>query len=155
MGNAVGYAPVLDMLRRGVRVGLGTDAYTCDMFESLNVANLLHKHQTGNPGIGWVEPPEMLFRHNSEIASACFGHPVGKLIPGALADIVVVDYAPPTPLRASNIDSHILFGFSGRAVNTTIIGGRIVMEDRKLLDLDEDEVMAKARVCAEKLWQRF
>ena len=57
MGNAVGYAPVIDMLRRGVQVGLGTDGYTCDMFESLKVANILHKHQLGDPNAGWAEAP--------------------------------------------------------------------------------------------------
>jgi len=69
--------------------------------------------------------------------------------------VIVVDYDPPTPLHSANIASHILFGVSGRSVVTTIIGGRIVMEDRKLLEIDEQEVMAKARVSSEKLWKRF
>jgi cytosine/adenosine deaminase-related metal-dependent hydrolase len=155
MANAVGCAPVLDMMRRGVRVGLGTDGYTTDMFESLKVANMLQKHETGRPDAGWTEAPAMLFRENAAIASECFGRPVGKLIPGAHADVIVVDYDPPTPLQSSNIASHILFGVSGRSVVTTIIGGRIVMEDRKLLEIDEQEVMAQARVSAEKLWKHF
>jgi putative selenium metabolism protein SsnA len=155
MGNAVGCAPVLDMVHRGVRVGLGSDGYTCDMFESLKVANLLHKHQAGQPSVGWAEPPAMLFNENARIASDCFGRPIGKLVPGALADIVVVDYDPPTPLRASNLDSHILFGVSGRSVDTTIVAGRIVMQDRKLLAIDEPEIMARARAAAAALWQRF
>jgi cytosine/adenosine deaminase-related metal-dependent hydrolase len=155
MANSVGCAPVLDMLRRGVRVGLGTDGYTCDMFESLKVANILHKHQTGKPSAGWAEPPAMLFDENAVIASECFGRPVGKLIPGAHADVIIADYDPPTPLCVSNINSHILFGISGRSVVTTIIGGKILMQDRKLLVLDEEEIMAKARVSAAKLWQRF
>jgi putative selenium metabolism protein SsnA len=155
MANAVGCAPVLDMLTRGVRVGLGTDGYSCDMFESLKVANILHKHQTRRPSAGWAEAPAMLFGENAAIASACFGLPVGKLIPGAAADVIIVDYDPPTPLCASNISGHILFGISGRSVDTTIIGGRIVMEDRKLLAIDEKEIMAKARVSAAKVWQRF
>lgn len=155
MGNAVGCAPVLKMLGRGVRVGLGTDGYTSDMFESLKVANLLHKHQSGQPGAGWAEPPAMLFGRNAEIASSCFGSPVGKLTPGALADVIVVEYDPPTPLTASNIDSHILFGVSGRAVQTTIIGGSIAMRDRQFPGIDEEAILAKARVSAAKLWQRF
>ena len=155
MGNAVGCAPVLDMVHRGVRVGLGSDGYTCDMFESMKVANLLQKHQAGQPSAGWAEPPAMLFGENARIASACFGHSVGRLIPGSLADVIVVNYDPPTPMRAGNIDSHILFGVSGRAVETTIIGGRVAMQDRKLLAIDEQEIMAKARAAAARLWQRF
>jgi len=155
MANAVGSAPVLEMIHRGVRVGLGTDGYTCDMFESLKVANALQKHRTGQPCAGWAEVPAMLFSANAAIASECFGRTVGKLVPGAHADLIIVDYDPPTPLRASNVADHILFGVSGRTVVTTIIGGRTVMADRKLLEIDEQEIMAKARAAAEKLWQRF
>lgn len=155
MGNAVGCAPVLDMVHRGVHVGLGSDGYTCDMFESLKVANMLHKHQTGQPSAGWAEPPAMLFAENSRIASECFGRSVGKLSPGAAADLIVLDYDSPTPMRAANIDAHVLFGISGRAVDTTIIDGRVVMQNRKLLTIDEPETMAKARVAAARLWQRF
>jgi putative selenium metabolism protein SsnA len=155
MGNAVGCAPVLDMASRGVRVGLGSDGYTCDMFESLKVANLIHKHQSGEPGAGWAQPPAMLFDRNAEMASACFRRNLGKLAVGAAADVIVVDYDPPTPLTPSNINSHLLFGVSGRSVRTTIIGGRIVMQDRELPDIDEAEILARARGAAERLWERF
>jgi len=155
MGNAVGCAPVLKMIDRGVRVGLGSDGYTCDMFESLKAANLLHKHQSGHPGASWAEPPAMLFGRNAAIASACFGRSIGQLIPGAFADVIVVDYDPPTPLTASNLNSHVLFGISGRAVRTSIIGGRIVMQDGELVGIDESGILAKARVAAGKLWRRF
>jgi putative selenium metabolism protein SsnA len=155
MANAVGAAPVLEMIHSGVRVGLGSDGYTTDMFESLKVANALQKHRTGQPGAGWTEVPAMLFSTNADLASESFGRKVGKLIPGAHADLIIMDYDPPTPMLATNIAGHILFGVSGRSVETTIIGGRIVMQDRKLLEIDEHEVMAKARVSAEKLWQRF
>lgn len=155
MGNAVGCAPVLEMMRRGVRVGLGTDGYTTDMFESLKVANLLHKHASHDPGVAWAEGPTMLFDINAAIASECFGRTVGKLIPGASADLIVVDYDPPTPMCPTNISSHVLFGMSGRSVVTTIIGGRVLMQDRKLTMIDEEQIMANARVSAAKLWQRF
>jgi cytosine/adenosine deaminase-related metal-dependent hydrolase len=155
MGNAVGCAPVLEMFSRGVRMGLGTDGYTCDMFESLKVANMLQKHQTGRPSVGWAEPPAMLFGGNAAIATECFGNTVGKLTAGACADVIIVDYDPPTPLCPANINGHILFGISGRSVDTTIVGGRILMQDRKLLALDEKEIMAKARISAAKMWQRF
>lgn len=155
MGNAVGCAPVHDMISRGVRVGLGTDGYTADMFESMRSANLLIKHRSGDPSAGWAEPPAVLFRENAAIASECFGKPVGKLVPGALADIILVDYDPPTPLQAANLDSHALFGFSGGAVTTTIIGGRVVMHRKELIAIDEKEVMAKSRAAAAELWKRF
>jgi putative selenium metabolism protein SsnA len=155
MGNAVGCAPVLDMMRRGLAVGLGTDGYTCDMFESLKVANLLHKHQAKNPSAAWQEPPTMLFNNNPAIAAHYFEQPLGQLIPGAFADIIIVDYTPPTPISGGNLDGHILFGMAGRSVDTTIVNGKILMLDRQLTTVDEAEIYAKAREQACALWSRF
>jgi len=155
MGNAVGCAPVLEMVQQGVRVGLGTDGYTSDMFESYKVANILHKFNAKNPSVAWGEIPEMLFEQNAVIAGKYFPGILGRLIPGAKADIIVVDYDPPTPLDENNMNGHILFGMSGRAVETTIINGRSVIEERKLKDIDEAEIMVKSRELARKLWKRF
>ncbi|MGD0155504.1 MAG: putative aminohydrolase SsnA [Terracidiphilus sp.] len=155
MANAVGCAPVLEMMRRGTRVGLGTDGYTADMFESMKAASLLQKHHSGDPRAAWSEPPLMLFRENSGLASEHFGQPVGTLTPGAAADIILVDYDPPTPIDAANLSGHIFFGLTGRAVSTTIVGGRILMHNRKLLTIDESEVMAHARAAAAEVWKRF
>lgn len=155
MGNAVGCAPVIDMVKRGVPVGLGTDGYTCDMFESLKVANILHKHQLADPGAGWTEAPAMLFRNNSLICREYFSRPLGRLVPGAYADVIVVSYDPPTPLHAGNLDGHILFGISGGMVDTTIINGRVVMREKQLVDIDEKEILAKSRELAARVWERF
>ncbi|KJR96904.1 MAG: chlorohydrolase [Peptococcaceae bacterium BRH_c4a] len=155
MGNAVGCAPVLEMLQKGVRVGLGTDGYTSDMFESFKVANILHKHHHANPSVAWAEAPAMLFRHNAPIAASYFPRPLGRLAPGCFADVIIVDYDPPTPFNEGNADGHILFGMSGRAVATTIINGRVVMEERRLTGIDEAAICAKARELSGKLWERF
>jgi putative selenium metabolism protein SsnA len=155
MGNAVGCAPVIDMLRQGVHVGLGTDGYTCDMFESLKAANLLHKHHLADPRAAWTEPPEMLFKHNRSMCTEYFSRPLGKLVPGAYADVIVVDYQPPTPLHEGNLEGHILFGMSGCMVDTTVINGRIIMVDRKLVDVDESAILAKSRERATEVWQRI
>jgi putative selenium metabolism protein SsnA len=155
MGNGVGCAPVLEMLGRGVHVGLGTDGYTPDMFESMKAANLLQKHHAGDPRVAWAEPPQMLFHENAQIATECFGRPVGKLIPGAHADMILVNYDPPTPMSAANLNGHIHFGFTGGAVETVLIGGQMVMDSRRLLAIDEQEVMAKSRAAAVEMWKRF
>jgi len=155
MANAVGAAPVRKQMEKGILLGLGTDGYTCDMLESLKVANCLIKHESRDPGAGWIEPPAMLFENNVAIAARCFREPIGRLIPGACADVIVVDYDPPTPLTPANLNSHLLFGVSGRAVETTIINGRIVMENRRLTTIDEQAVLAHSRELAAQVWQRF
>jgi putative selenium metabolism protein SsnA len=155
MGNAVGCAPVLTMLREGVTVGLGTDGYTSDMFESLKVANMLHKHHHANPSVAWTEAPAMLFQHNPAIGAAFFPHPLGRLAQGCYADMIIVDYDPPTPLNEHNADGHILFGMSGRAVATTIVNGKVIMEERRMTGVDEERIFARARELSYKLWERF
>jgi len=155
MGNAVGVAPVLRMMARGVRVGLGTDGYTADMFESVKVANTLHKLAEKNPSAAWSEVPAMAFGNNREIARRVFGLKLGVLEPGAAGDVIVVDYRPPTPLDPGNYYSHILFGMSGGLVDTTVVAGRVLMRGRKLLGLDEERSTARSRELARRVWERF
>ncbi len=155
MGNAVGAAPVLEMLRRGLVCGLGTDAYTADMFESLRNANTLGKHHACDPSVMWVEATNMLFEHNRTIASRHFGLPLGIIEKGAAADIIAVDYRPPTPITAENVDSHLLFGPIGAHVDTVIIGGEIRMRGREIIGIDEEKIYADARAQAADLWKRL
>ncbi|MGI6553575.1 MAG: putative aminohydrolase SsnA [Clostridia bacterium] len=154
MGNAVGYSPVAKMLDEGVVVGLGTDGFTADMFESIKAANVLHKFALADPSAFWKEVPQLVFVNNAKIASRFFPKPLGKLVPGAYADLIVVDYYPPSPLTEDNYYGHILFGMAGRAVETTIINGRVLMENRRLL-LMEEELTAKCRELAAGVWERF
>jgi putative selenium metabolism protein SsnA len=155
MGNAVGVTPVLKMLDWGVRVGLGTDGYTCDMFESAKVENVLQKHAAANPSVAWAEVPQMLYANNPQIASDLFGGTFGELKEGAWADVIVVDYIPPTPLDESNWSGHLLFGVSGHAVETTVINGQVRMLDRVLIDIDEKDICARSRALAQAIWNRI
>ncbi len=155
MGNAVGTSPILKMYKKGILLGLGTDGYTSDMMESYKVGNIIHKHVTGNPTVAWNEIPEMLFDNNRKITERFINGKVGILKAGALADVIIVDYNPPTPINENNINSHLLFGVTGRHVDTTIINGKVIMEDRKLVDIDEESIMARSRELAAELWKRF
>jgi cytosine/adenosine deaminase-related metal-dependent hydrolase len=145
MGNAVGIPPCMEMMRRGILLGLGTDGYTNDMLESEKVANVIHKHVLCDPNAAWGEVPRMLFENNAAMAARSFKTPLGVLEAGAAADIIVVDYDPLTPMTADNCDGHVLFGMSGRSVVTTIINGVVKMKDRELVGIDGGEIMAKCR----------
>ncbi len=155
MGNAVGIAPILQMIEKGVLVGLGTDGYTADMTESYKMANLIHKHENKLPSVGWGEPPMMLFDNNATIANRFIDGTVGTLKAGAYADVIIADYQSPTPVDETNINGHILFGVSGRNVDTTIINGRIVMDERQLVNIDEAAITAQSIEQARKLWNRI
>ncbi len=155
MGNAVGVSPVLDLINKGVLVGMGTDGYTADMTESLKVTNVLHKLNAGLPSVGWVEPHQMLFNNNRTIANRFMKDKVGTLEEGYLADVIIVDYNGATPVNGSTLDGHMLFGISGRHVDTTIVNGKIRMLDRQLIDIDEERLMARSREVAADLWNRI
>ncbi|MDR0519339.1 MAG: putative aminohydrolase SsnA [Clostridiales Family XIII bacterium] len=155
MSNAVGTSPVLKMLEAGVLVGMGTDGYTSDMTASLRATHALHKHAAGVPSVAWGEPHAMLFENNREIMNRFLEGSVGTLKKGYLADIIVVDYDAPTPVTEDTISSHILFGISGRSVDTTIINGKIIMKNRELLCVDEERLVAESRAHAKALWNRI
>jgi putative selenium metabolism protein SsnA len=155
MGNAVGVSPALDMLKKGILVGMGTDGYTADILESYKTAAILHKHHKGIPSAAWAEPPAMLFENNKKIMERFIKGKVGTLAKDYYADIIIVDYKGPTPVNADTINSHILFGVSGRHIDTTIINGKIIMKDRTLVNIDEEGLLAKSRELAKKLWERI
>ena len=155
MGNAVGTSPVLELLKKGVLVGMGTDGYAADVLESYKTAAILHKHAKAVPSAAWAEPPAMLFENNKTIMERFIRGKIGTLAQDHYADIIIVDYQGPTPVNENTINSHILFGITGRHVDTTIINGRIIMRDRVLVDIDEEALLAKSREQAQKLWNRI
>jgi cytosine/adenosine deaminase-related metal-dependent hydrolase len=152
MGNAVGCSPVLQLMERGITVGLGTDAYTNDMLESLKAALAIQRHNACLPNVGWCEVTDMLFKNNPLMAEKSFGVPLGRLAPGAAADVIVMDYKPFTPFSGENIDGHMLFGMTGRQCQTTICNGRILMRDRELVGVDEEAENARILEESKKLW---
>ncbi len=155
MGNAVGCAPVIPLIDTGVTVGLGTDGYTSDMLESLKNANTIHKHHLCDPRVGWAQAPLMLFENNRKIAQKHFAGDLGVIEKGAYADIIVINYSSPTPLNENNINSHVIFGFTGSNVDSTIINGKFVYKNRQLQTADEREIYSKSREVAEKMWNRI
>ena len=155
MGNAVGCQPFLELHQKGITIGLGTDGYTSDMTESMKVANIIHKHVKQNPSVAWGEVPVSMFENNRKIAQKYFSGDLGILRAGALADVIVVDYDPLTPMNENNINSHILFGFTVKEVVTTIIDGKVIMQDRKLVGINEKEIFKTSREVAKKLWDRM
>ncbi len=152
MGNAVGCAPVLKMMAKGIHVCMGTDAYTHDMLESLKVFLTIQRHNAGLPNVGWCEGTTMLFQNNARMMAKYCRKPLGVLKPGAAADVIVMDYKPFTPLSAENIDGHMLFGMMGRNCRTTIINGKVLYKDREFVSIDEDAINAWVLEQSRKLW---
>lgn len=156
MNNAVGIADVPALLRRGVNVGLGNDGFSNNMFTEMETTYLLHKLGQQDPrAMGADQVLQMAAANNARIAGLFFSRPLGQLVEGAYADIILVDYVPTTPMNAGNFPWHLVFGMSGGQVSTTIVGGKILMRDRQLLTLDEEAICARSRDLAQKVWARM
>ena len=156
LNNAVGIADLLKMSRKGVCVGLGTDAMTVNMLDELRVALWAQHQKQQNPSAAFMEVASTLVSNNPRIAQKYWGEALGTLIPGAAADMILVDYDPHTPLNADTWLGHLIYGISQASVHSTICGGEFLMWNRELLlDLDEAEIKAKSRELASALWERF
>ena len=156
LNNAVGIADLIRLTARGVRVGLGTDAMTVNMLEEVRVAMWAQHLRQDNPSCGFMEVANTLFVRNPELASRLWGFPIGSLQEGAAADLILVDYHPPTPLNGDTVLGHLIFGLSQATVDTTICAGRVLMEGKRLtIDVDEASLAARSRELARRLWDRF
>lgn len=157
MNNAVGVAPILPMLEKGVKVVLGNDGFSNAMWEEWKAAYFIQKDHGQDPRLmNGGDVIEIAVENNSSLASQVFGGlRIGEITEGAAADLMMVDYHPITPLTAGNLPWHILFGFREGMVTTTMVAGKILMQDRKLLFLDEGEIAARSRELAQQAWNKI
>jgi putative selenium metabolism protein SsnA len=157
MNNGVGVAQIESMMRAGIKVCLGNDGFSNAMWDEWKAAYLLHKvHHRDPRRVGGYDVQQMAIYNNAALTNVFFpSATMGQLIPGAFADIIFVDYHPNTPLTAGNLPWHIIFGVQQSMVTTTIVAGKVLMKDRKLLTLDEEEIGAKSRAIAPKVWERY
>lgn len=157
MNNAVGIAQIESMLRMGIKVCLGNDGFSNAMWEEWKTCYLAHKLWNLDPRqMGGYTVQEIAVYNNAALATQQFGGAViGQLIPGAKADIILVDYKPFTPMTEGNLPWHILFGFHESMVTTTIVDGNVLMKDREILTVDADKIFHEALKVAPALWKRY
>ncbi len=155
MNNAVGRADIFALLESGVTVGIGTDGMSADLRREVMTGYLMHKHHTSDNNLGWVEYEQMAMKNNPAIYQRLTGQKVGRIEEGYLADLILVDYYPPTPFTGDNFWGHFLFGMVDADVNTTIINGKVVMHDKVIAGIDEREIAAKSREVAKRVWEKY
>jgi 5-methylthioadenosine/S-adenosylhomocysteine deaminase len=157
MKLASGVAPVPEMLGAGIAVGLGTDGAASNnnlsMFKEMNAAALLQK-------VSRLEPTAMDARETVKTATIGgakvlgLNKRIGSLETGKRADLIIIDLNSPHLVPLYNVYSQLVYATNGADVETVIIDGRIVMQDRKLLTLDEESVMQEARKLALNIAER-
>ncbi len=133
----------------GVRGCLGTDVMPLDVFAEAQAAAL----RTSDSGL----PIDLLrfLANGHRLASEAFGLTVGPLQPGAVADLLVLDYHPPTPLDARTLSAHVQFGLSGRVVESVMVDGLWRLWKRKALSLDMTEVARRSTEAGRALWAQL
>ncbi len=153
--NAVGTARVLEIVKAGVLVGLGSDGYSPRMWDEFKTAFHLQKLRAGDPRVAHAEAYALALLNNRTIAKKIWGLELGRIEEGARADLALYDYYPPTPLAGDNIFGHALFGIAHAPVHSLIVNGKFVIRDREFVNVDERAVAEKASTCARELWRKF
>ncbi|MDP3147833.1 MAG: putative aminohydrolase SsnA [Ignavibacteria bacterium] len=148
MNNSVGY---MNRLHQVKNLGIGTDGIGANMFEETKFA--FFKNQEAKGKLSYSDFMKIL-QNGNEILNRYFNYSFGKIEEGYAGDVVVLDYQAPTPLQSENLAGHFLFGISSRDVETVIINGKIVYEERAFA-FDTSGIYKEAQKAAKKLWSRM
>jgi 5-methylthioadenosine/S-adenosylhomocysteine deaminase len=159
LGNGIARLP--EILRAGINVGIGHDAAECnnsrDLFEVMKFASLMHRASRVDASL---QPADDVLRMATRNGARALGHQTGQLAPGSKADVILVDLQSPmfTPLMPGDVRhlfSHLVFAANGSCVDTTIIDGKIVMENRQLTTVDEQKVLREANAAFRRVLDRM
>lgn len=150
-----GLARIQPMLQRGLNVGIGTDAActsdTLNMYESARLASYISRIQT-HESQRWLTGRDVLAMATAGGATALgLGDRIGRLIPGFKADIVFLDACSFNYVPLNDPMRQVAFGENGAAVKMVMVGGRIIVEDGRLLTVDRDKLRHQAQAAAERL----
>ncbi|TXK81897.1 amidohydrolase [Paenibacillus sp. N3.4] len=149
-----GIAPILDMMRQGITVGLGTDgagsATTVDMFEEIKAASWLQKLEYGDPR---QLPASLVLRMATRESAKLLNidKQVGTLEIGKRADIILIDMKKPHLQPLHNVASLLAYSVNGSDVDTTIVNGKVLMKHRQLLTIDEDELFKEVMTRSKRI----
>jgi len=154
MKLASGLARVPEMLKRGVRVSLGTDGPASNndlnLFGEIRTAALMHKVATRDPTT--LPSSQVLNLAVSGGAEALsLTDRIGTLTPGRQADLIVLNLNQPNLKPMYNPFSHLVYAASGHEVSTVVVGGQVLVEDGRLNTLDLDEIMGRVREIAARI----
>lgn len=147
-----GIAPVTEMLRRGIPVGLGTDGYINNFFEVMRGAFLIHKAHLQDPQ---AMPAKTVLDMATGMGARAVGIPdAGRLEEGCLADVITVADDTPTPVNASNVYDQLVLFRNPEHVRNVWVGGRQLKRDGDLLTVDRGRAKSQLREAAERFWKK-
>ena len=150
-----GFAPVQQMLDRGLNVTIGTDGAASNnnlnMLEEMHLASIIHNGYTGDPTV--VKPADVL-KMATVNGARLQGRPdTGELRVGMKADIVAIDFDKPHLIPAPDYPAMICYAVQGSDVCMTMVDGQILYENGAYLTLDAERVLAEARTALRELYE--
>jgi putative selenium metabolism protein SsnA len=155
MNNGLSVSPILELLKHGVTVGVGTDGMSSHLISQARAMYLHQRTSHRDPGIAFSEACEILLYNNRSICNRLFPEQRGALAAGQLADIMIPQYVPFTPLNEKTFFGHLLFGLSFSRIRTTIARGRVIVDEGRLPHLDEQAIRARCVERAAGIWGRI
>ncbi len=149
-----GIAPISQMLKHGINIALGTDGQgsgcNLDMFETMKYACLLQQGYQENPEI--IDAYQVLKMATINGSKAVgLEEKIGCIEIGKTADIIILDLENEINQPINDIISNIVYNVKGNNVNTTIINGKIVMEDKKIIGINEQQIFENCQKIAKKI----
>ncbi len=153
----MGLTPILALRRAGVPVGLATDGAvsnnTLDILESLRLMAMLQKHEARDPEVMPIhEALDIAFTGSAAVLG--LQQEIGRLAPGFLADIILVDMSGAHIQPLHSVTASLVYNVRAADVQTVIVNGRILMRDRELLTLDKRVIIANVKERMARLAQR-
>lgn len=144
---------MLHLMREGVTVGLGTDGQTFNYFEVMRTAQMIHRIKYENPEL--MRDDKVLRMATTDAARVLqMEDQIGSLEVGKKADIVFLTDRSTVPLFEVNVKNYIVGTCERTDVDTVIIDGEVILENGRFIKFDEQEVQAKSKEEAIRLWQR-
>ena len=145
-----GFAPIPEMLSRGITVGLGTDGYINDPFQVMRTGLLVPKARLRD---ATVTSPSTMFRMATENGARCLGlAEVGRFETGFAADLVVLGPHLPTRITDHNLFEQVVLWCNPQDVSDVMVAGRWLKRDGMVLGADETSLRARCREAADQLW---
>ena len=149
MNNQVGYSKYIPEIKNLI---LGTDGCGGNMFEESKIA--FFKNRDANGPFWPGDYLNALTKANIFLEKYFEGDRFGKIEAGFKADLDILDYSNPTPLTKDNAAGHFIWGMSSNCVESVMVNGKLVMENRQFPGLDEKAIYAKAAEAAKKVWEK-
>ena len=148
--NRIGMLPAIASER--LKPGLGTDGMQSNMIREAKEGMLIRSSHLGGGDTG-VDYQALLFDHNPRVATAVFGRNIGRVEPGFRADLAIYDYHPRTEVHEGNVFGHVFFGLD--APCDVMSGGRMRVQDHRVLGIDENAAKQEAADQSLRLWKRM